>query len=327
MRKKIAFFVCSFSILPYCEHILLFSFTRNEKIKKILKKYIFFEFCILQFYCFSIIITVGMFHFVYGDIDFAHKINIMEEPAEDYDKHLHYFNEIVYFVSGKVRYTVEDQTRSLRPGDIVFIHPGQYHFAGVDESIPYERYVLKFPESALPESMKSLTAPKESFFGNSGQFSWIFSQLDMYYGKYSDEETKLLFLCEVVKLIILLTGEKNAEHAKESNLISNIIAYIHTHIKDPISLDTLNREFNFSKSYISNEFRKAMKIPVMQYIRAKKIIAGHQMILSGAKRTEVAETLGFENYSTFYRAYVAVMGFPPAGERFKKNTQNKKIKQ
>jgi hypothetical protein len=41
----------------------------------------------------------------------------------------------------------------------------------------------------------------------------------------------------------------------------------------------------------------------MQYVRSKKIIIAHQLILGGMKKSEVAEKLSFENYSTFYRCY------------------------
>ena len=89
------------------------------------------------------------------------------------------------------------------------------------------------------------------------------------------------------------------------------VKHIDENIREPITLDSLAENFNFSKSYISNEFRKAMKIPIMQYVRAKKIIAAHRLILNGEKKRVVAEMFSFDDYSTFYRSYVKVMGFSP----------------
>ena len=68
-------------------------------------------------------------------------------------------------------------------------------------------------------------------------------------------------------------------------------------------MQTLSDEFHYSKSFITVEFKRQMKIPIMQYVRSKKIIAAHHMILSGTKKHEAAEMFGFETYSTFYRAY------------------------
>ena len=71
-------------------------------------------------------------------------------------------------------------------------------------------------------------------------------------------------------------------------------------------------DLNFSRAHISNEFSRVMKIPVMTYIRYKKIIAAHQKILEGnVKINEVAYEYGFEEYSTFYRNYIKIIGKPP----------------
>ena len=80
-----------------------------------------------------------MFNFIYKDIDFAHKIDEASNPTENYEKHIHYFNEIVLFVTGDVVYTVETESRKLRPGDIIFIPSGKYHFATVNSISTYSR--------------------------------------------------------------------------------------------------------------------------------------------------------------------------------------------
>ena len=61
-------------------------------------------------------------------------------------------------------------------------------------------------------------------------------------------------------------------------------------------------------------------MPVMQYIRKKKAIAAHGMIMSGTPKTIAAEKTGFENYSTFYRCYIKMLkeeGLPPVKSRKK----------
>ena len=54
-----------------------------------------------------------MFSFVYKNIDFAHKLDKPSSPTEEYYKHIHSFYEILYFVTGKVTYTVESESRPL----------------------------------------------------------------------------------------------------------------------------------------------------------------------------------------------------------------------
>jgi len=245
-----------------------------------------------------------MFGFVHKGIDFAHKLDKASSPKEDFFKHIHYFYEIIFFVKGSVNYTVESETNKLNEGDIVVIPPGRYHFATVDLSVPYERYVLKFPEAFVPECVREKLAKDSCFYRNCKKFGGMFNQLDSYIGPYSDDELYSLFLYEAGKIMILLCHEDTAvSDGKNNEFIKKIIDYVDANITQPITMQTLADEFMYSKSFISIEFKKYMQIPIMQYVRSKKIMAAYQMILSGVKKSEVAEKFGFETYSTFYRAY------------------------
>jgi methylphosphotriester-DNA--protein-cysteine methyltransferase len=61
-----------------------------------------------------------------------------------------------------------------------------------------------------------------------------------------------------------------------------------------------------------------MKAPIIQYVRTKKILAAHKMIEGGSKPYQVAKELGFDDYSTFYRCYVSIIGSAPANSNSKK---------
>lgn len=256
-----------------------------------------------------------MFSFVHDNIDFAHKLDNSTTPSENFERHMHYFNEILFFVSGDVNYTVESETHKLEPGDIVLIPSGKYHFATINLSVPYERYVLKFPDQIIPPSLVCKKNKQFSFFSNTKKYFLSFQNLDEYYENFADkDDVYALFVCELVKLLVMLCRETSTTETKQNEIITKIINYIDENIHNNISLDSLSEAFSFSKSYISNEFKKHMKTPIMQYVRFKKIIAAHSMILNGYKKTTVAELFGFENYSTFYREYIKIMGSTPNGK-------------
>lgn len=245
-----------------------------------------------------------MFSFVYKSLDFAHKLDKASEPTEDYGKHLHYFNEVIFFVKGDVEYTVEAETRHLAEGDIVFIQSGKYHFATVNSNVEYERFVFKFPNEILPDYLLEQTKSCNPFFTNTMKYLINFNQFETYFGNFTDDELHTLFTCDIIKILIMLCRQPAGYSLNQSDgMVKQIIDYIDENISASLSLETLSAHFNYSKSYLSNEFCKYMKIPIIRYIRAKKIIVAHEMILSGGKKSAVAEKLGFENYSTFYRAY------------------------
>lgn len=255
-----------------------------------------------------------MFEFIYKDIDFAHKVDEASNPTEQYAKHIHPFNEIVLFITGDVVYTVETESRTLQPGDIVFIPSGKYHFATVNKDAKYERYVLKFPDKFLPDYIKEKQEVVSCFLGSAKRHFDVFHAFDEFRTSYSDEELYTLYMCETIRLLVDLYHEPSPIIKEAPPIVNELIYYINNHLDQKITLETLNKEFNFSKSYISNEFKMYMKSPIMQYIRTKKILAAHKMIKSGMKTGQVAEYFAFSDYSTFYRSYLKIMGFAPTDQ-------------
>lgn len=244
-----------------------------------------------------------MFDFKYKNIDFAHKLDMASLPTEEYFKHIHSFCEILLFIKGNVNYTVESETRTLNNGDLVCISPGQYHFATVNSDYAYERYVLKFPFDILPEFVKNQIKDGYWINTNGKKYVELFSRYDEYFEHYGEEELYYLFLHEAVKLTILLCHENKESLKIGNNFINRLTDYIEANICKQLTLQSIANEFHYSKSFIAVEFKKYMKIPIMLYIRQKKIVRANIMIQSGVPKQKAARLLGFDTYSTFYRCY------------------------
>ena len=55
------------------------------------------------------------------------------------------------------------------------------------------------------------------------------------------------------------------------------------------------------------------------YITAKRIVLAQQLIKNGEPATSVAQRTGFQNYSSFYRAYMKQTGHSPTSVSKKRN--------
>ena len=261
---------------------------------------------------------MDMFSFVYKNIDFAHKLDGHTMPSDDFKKHMHDHYELLYLVRGKIDYTIESETKQLSEGEIILMAPGLLHFGTVDPKTSYERYVLKFPATLLPDFiLKKIDCLK--FCGVIPKARAIFEELDELYENNDDEERNLLMIAALFRLLIsIYKSEKTdlEEQIQHNTIIAEIINYINDNIKLPLTLADLCNDLHFSKSYISSEFSKEMKTPVMTYIKHKKIIAAHRQITEGKTRlANVAEEFGFTEYSTFYRNYKKIIGYPPQEDR------------
>lgn len=50
-----------------------------------------------------------------------------------------------------------------------------------------------------------------------------------------------------------------------------------------------------------------------EYIVLKRLVLARSMILDGVPVSDAAKDCGFQDYSTFYRAYTTKYGEPPSG--------------
>lgn len=257
-----------------------------------------------------------MFNFNYKEIDFAHKLNGHTLPSDDFKKHMHDFYELIFFVHGDVDYMIESKSKKLVSNDIILIPAGLLHYGVANVDVEYERYVLKFPLRLINDTLAKEIQDFTCFSGNYPALKELFTKLDNIYNNYSDEHKYILMVNTLSEILINMQNKSKVSDeligVYHNPVVSKVIAYINENIKRNITLTDICNDLNFSRAHISNEFSRVMKIPVMTYIRYKKIIAAHQKILEGnVKINEVAYEYGFEEYSTFYRNYIKIIGKPP----------------
>lgn len=257
-----------------------------------------------------------MFNFNYKEIDFAHKLNGHTLPSDDFKKHMHDFYELIFFVHGDVDYMIESKSKKLVSNDIILIPAGLLHYGVANVDVEYERYVLKFPLRLINDTLAKEIQNFTCFSGNYPALKELFIKLDNIYNNYSDEHKYILMVNTLSEILINMQNKSKLSDeligVYHNPVVSKVIAYINENIKKNITLTDICNDLNFSRAHISNEFSRVMKIPVMTYIRYKKIIAAHQKILEGnVKINEVAYEYGFEEYSTFYRNYIKIIGKPP----------------
>ena len=257
-----------------------------------------------------------MFNFNYKEIDFAHKLNGHTLPSDDFKKHMHDFYELIFFVHGDVDYMIESKSKKLVSNDIILIPAGLLHYGVANIEVEYERYVLKFPLRLINDTLAKEIQDFTCFSGNYPALKELFIKLDNIYNNYSDEHKYILMVNTLSEILINMQNKSKVSDeligVYNNPVVSKVIAYINENIKKNITLTDICNDLNFSRAHISNEFSRVMKIPVMTYIRYKKIIAAHQKILEGnVKINEVAYEYGFEEYSTFYRNYIKIIGKPP----------------
>ena len=78
------------------------------------------------------------------------------EPGHTPRPHSHDYEQIVYIVSGRVRFTVGDESAEMGPGDVLLVPPNIEHFAetlGDEPAVDLSIFTPRRDEYAAEESL------------------------------------------------------------------------------------------------------------------------------------------------------------------------------
>lgn len=106
----------------------------------------------------------------------------------------------------------------------------------------------------------------------------------------------------------------NSYHNNNSNnKITTIINYILNNISTDLSNQTLAKHFGYNKHYLGRIFKQATSQSIQEYILNTRMVLARDFILKNRNSpyTEIAHSVGYNEYSTFSRVYKQYWGFSP----------------
>ena len=259
------------------------------------------------------------FNLTYPNFNFAHKFDVRPVKNDEFKDHFHMIYEILLFIKGDAEFIIENKKFALNPGDLLYITPGQHHNINVNENVPYERYVIKFPEYEIPSKLLALIRSKGGCYSTNGtNIPELFARFDAHVNEYHGTDQCGLLKCVLREILYYSCSESKPYESEvyNENMIG-VLDYINENIAKKITLNDICAHFHYSKSYICREFLECMEVPVMQYIRTKKILLADSLIKTGIKPVDIFTQCGFSDYSSFFRAYKKVLDKSPSDKNKK----------
>lgn len=88
--------------------------------------------------------------------------------------------------------------------------------------------------------------------------------------------------------------------------------YIEKHLEEGLSVDTIANHVGYSKYHFSRMFRERVGMPVMDYVRKRRLCKASRRIAEGEKIIDVALSFGWQSHAGFVKAFRNEYGFPPS---------------
>ena len=105
-----------------------------------------------------------------------------------------------------------------------------------------------------------------------------------------------------------------------NRLVNSLLAYIHKHSQEKVSLEDLSATFHVTVSHMSRTFKRYAGVSIGNYINTIRINNAKEMLLDPDMTIqEIAGRSGYESLNNFYKYFKAETGQTPA--MFRKSHQ------
>lgn len=237
--------------------------------------------------------------------------------------HAHQSIEVYCFLKGRGVFHVEGSEYPLEPGDVLIMAPAESHYIDIDCSLPYERMVLNImpdylesldPAGYLLRPISQRPGGKHNLYKSSEFAGGSLALWQTMMAPQGDRHVNLLAGMLPLLNQICLLWQRRREDPQPDTQAYRIIRHVNAHLAEPLSLDELSNHFYLSKSQLCRLFKKATGTTLWHYVTVKRLAKAQELIAAGAHPTHIYTRCGFNDYSTFYRAYVKAYGTAPGGE-------------
>ncbi len=256
--------------------------------------------------------------------------HLRDTAGQERDFHFHSFDKMVILLDGRVDYLVDRATYALQPWDILLVSHHVIHKALIDVSKPYERVILyldrQYAERAAPGAglMECFDAadkrgqyllkpdPEEI-----GRLRGLLSSLeeamaDGQFGAQALRDTLVTQLLIAVNRLspAVSTGDATAETSYDAK-IAGTLSYINENLSGPLTVEALAERAYLSKYHFMRLFKAQTGTTVHAYVRQRRLLYAAHLIRNGVSVNKAAADSGFEEYSTFFRAFRDCFGISP----------------
>ena len=252
--------------------------------------------------------------------------HLADNAGETFSFHYHTFHKIIFLLAGRADYAVEGEHYHLQSGDCVLVGRGSIHRPEVADGDFYERMILYISPSYLG-SLPGGEDMGQCFALAQQQFRYVFhaaagdgirellgrlerAGAEGGFGSALLQEALFAQLMVAVNRGFLL-GDSVDAHAGDTKVL-DILHYLNTHLTEPVSIDDLASRFYLSKYHMMRRFRAETGYSIHSYVTEKRLLLAQQLLQSGASLTDTAERCGYQDYSTFSRAYKKRFGCAPS---------------
>lgn len=248
-----------------------------------------------------------------------------------FDGESHDFWEIVYQDTGEMIATADGREIILKPGDLLFHQPGEFHTLKANGKVAPNTFVMTF-ECRSP-AMKFFNGKcfhlkpeeKDLVMKILSETAKTFNEpfIDPVLNKPTLKKEPALGGQQMIRiylealLILLMRGDKtdtvfNTRAKFDNHIVERIIKLMEDNVFDDLSIDGICEKLNYSKTYLCTIFRKSTGKSIMQYYMKMKMDRAKQLLREGNLNiSQISDKLSFCNPHHFSATFKRIIHMSP----------------
>ena len=258
--------------------------------------------------------------------------HIRDKKDIKFEYHHHDFSKIVILIDGDLTYYIEGKAYILKPWDILFVNKNEIHKPVVNPNKYYERIVIWLNPDFMAKYAQGNNNLLKCFeVANKNNYNLLrlnMKSIDIIKNLIQDIQncnnsnefgSEILKESLFVQLMVLmnrlfLNSDKNRdiEDIQYDKTIEGVLNYINSNLENDLSIDTIASEFFISKYYLMRKFKNQIGSSIHNYVVQKRLILARSLISDGLSMSSVCSRCGFNDYSSFVRAFKKVYGVSPS---------------
>ena len=215
----------------------------------------------------------------------------------------------------------------LQRGDILVIRPEIFHgfvtYTKTEES--YAGYMVEISEDfieylMLYKEFTKLVVWEEFLMIHTRGTLW--ERIDTLFLMTLEEERlkmpgwKTALFGSSIMLLVQMTRAAHQDPAfsvktEKQELAKTIQAYVESNLAEKISLEDVANRFFVSASTVTHLFQNQVGISFYKYVMQRRLWKAQNLIREGMPMEKIAANVGFNDYSSFYRAFKQEYGKSP----------------
>lgn len=244
----------------------------------------------------------------------------------DNNNHNHEFIEIFYVISGTAYHTLNGVKSKIGLGDLYIIRQTDFHFftriEGEDmlhRDLLVRSDIFKSVCDMLSDDFFDKISSARSVHVNIGSNAIAknentFTSI-LYHSYNSPKTTEILYkflILDILKAYFKSQLSESSKQKQSRQIITLILETLNRPESFSLSAKQILNGLQYDHSYICKLFKAHTGITISEYINNNRLEYAYTLLKSSSlSLQEIAYTVGYQNYSYFYRAFVKRFNSPP----------------